>query len=412
MLAAESGMAFMRYQLGRVSVPPNTPINNVIDRLYEDLQAQLEDTGNIADIARDGNTIVIPATGWVNLDAAGESRFRATITDWAGEIVVKVDGLSDIGELQRSISMDFSRRERTSSVFSYAMASRGRINMRRGSFTSVSGVSQNIATMMSALGTHPSISVSGGIVGGMLNIVAGGGAQVTGGTVNGSNIPSVILSTKVNTVDEPEFPTLDTTLYRAYATNTYTNARTQTNIRIPAGTNPQFTGNDTVRGILYIESPNTVTFRGNFNLHGFLVFENAGNSNVNVLDFRGNVSQQPLPSGSQFDALRATSGVSILAPTTRVVMSGSTDSTLRGNVIAERFHYAGSADIQVTQGSMLVYGSTADAVDLNGRTIRFASTGANNMPTVGVRYSSFFAPNPTSYLELMPGEDAPPPESD
>src|SRR3954468_18048704 len=68
-MAAESGMDFMRYQLGRVSVPPHTPNDQVIDQLYIDLQAQLNDTGNLGSttISKTGNTIHIPATGTIKL---------------------------------------------------------------------------------------------------------------------------------------------------------------------------------------------------------------------------------------------------------------------------------------------------------------------------------------------------------
>lgn len=92
--AAESGMDFARYQLSRVRIPPGTPTSGAIDALYEDLQAQLVGSANLAGrgISRDGNVIRIPDSGYINLDPAGVARFRLTITDWAGEIVVKSEG--------------------------------------------------------------------------------------------------------------------------------------------------------------------------------------------------------------------------------------------------------------------------------------------------------------------------------
>ena len=47
LFASESGMDFMRYQLARVSIPPGTPNDVVVQRLYDDLRTQLEDTGNL-----------------------------------------------------------------------------------------------------------------------------------------------------------------------------------------------------------------------------------------------------------------------------------------------------------------------------------------------------------------------------
>ena len=85
----------------------------------------------------------------------------------------------------------------------------------------------------------------------------------SGGNVGGSDIPSVIMSDHVHEVEAPEFPTIDTSVYIPYATNTYGSGVPLTNIRIPAGANPNFTGNRTIQGIMYIESPNQVSFAGN-----------------------------------------------------------------------------------------------------------------------------------------------------
>src|SRR5207302_646210 len=81
------------------------------------------------------------------------------------------------------------------------------------------------------------------------------------------------------------------------------------------GTNPQFAGGAEVDGIMYVRSPNTLTFRGNFTLKGFIVFENAGSSAVNKMDFRGSITVSPLPADPQFDPMRSVSGIAILAPT-------------------------------------------------------------------------------------------------
>lgn len=401
--ACESGMDFMRYQLARVSVPPATPVDQVVDELYADLETQLNSTGNLTAIEKVGNTISIPATGHIQLDGGNDSRFRAIITDWAGEIVVKVEGQSGGLSTTRAITMDFSRATKPSTVFDYAVASKGQIYMKKGAVTSVAGVDPIIATMMSALAADPAIDVRGGTIGGDLSVTDMGTVDVSGGNVGGSNIPSVIMSDHVHEVEAPEFPTIDTDIYRQYATNSFVSgARTQQNIIIPANTNPQFNGGDTVQGIMYIESPNVVTFRGNFNLQGFIVFENDGDSSENVLDFRGNVSQAPLPSGSAFDPLRSTSGVAILGPTAAVTMSGSTDSFLRGSVIVGSFNFKGSADIQIDQGTLMTYNETNNACVFDGKTVKFTGTGSSNTPTVGLTYSSYYQPNPTSYTEVAP----------
>jgi hypothetical protein len=407
-MATESGMDFMRYQLGAVSIPPGTPTDQVIDELFLDLQEQLNDTGNLGEytVSRNGNTLYVPGgEGWVNLDASGEARFRATITDWAGEIVVKVQGNAGgvASSMARAITMDFSRIPRPTAAFDYAIASKGQVVVRKGAVTTTSGVDPSIATIMSSLAIDPAVKVSGGTVGGELNIVDGATASVTGGTVAGTSSVATIYAEHLNVVEPPEFPTIDTTVYAAYATNAWVDgAKVQSNIRVPAGTNPKFNANDTVQGIMYIESPNTVEFRGNFKLHGFIVFENKGDSSSNVMDFRGNVTMAPLPTGTEFDALRATSGVAILAPTTAVEMSGSSDSFVKGNVITGSFNFEGSADMQIDQGTLMTYDENANSAVFNGKTIKFTATGALNMPTAGVSYSSYYTPDAASYQEVTP----------
>jgi hypothetical protein len=405
-MAAESGMDFMRYQLGRVTINPTTPPEVVLSELYADLREQLEDTSNLGSqhIALVGNTIQIPENGGtLKLDSVGNSRFRATITDWAGEIVVKIDGMNGTTQASRAITMDFTRAPHPSNVFDYAVASKGQVVMKKGSVTSVDGVDPAIAKMMSAMGVDPSITVTGGLIGGELNITESGGVTVTGGTVAGTSIPAVILSDHVYVVDEPEFPIINTDVYLPYASNTYSNGKKlQQNIRIPRGTNPRFNGGDTVQGIMYIESPNTVTFRGDFDLQGFIVFENANDSSVNIMDFRGSVNQAPLPSGPQFDPLRATSGVAILGPTVGMKMSGASSSYLRGNVIVGSFFYDGSADTQIDKGTIMTYNQTPNAAVFDGKGIKFTATGSSNMPTAGVTYNTYYAPDASSYQEVSP----------
>ena len=169
---------------------------------------------------------------------------------------------------------------------------------------------------------------------------------------------------------------------------------------MPANTNPNFSGNATVQGIVYVKSPNTLTFRGNTTLAGFIVFEAAGDSSQNVIDMRGNFSVANLPAGAQYDALRTISGIAIMAPTAKLTMSGSADSNFRGNVIVDKFTNGGSADLQFDSGSIVALSSASDAVSFNGKTMRWKSVGMLNQPNVGVTYSAKFTPSSGSYLEL------------
>jgi hypothetical protein len=406
-LVSESGMDFMRYQLANVHVDAATPPDQVLDALYAQLQEQLDGTSNLngASIAKSGNTIQIPGdpNARIKTDASGVGGFRAIITDWAGEIVVKTDGkYGGTAGAGRAISMDFTRQEHETSVFDYAVASKGQVVMAKGAVTSVTGVDPKIATIMSGLHSNGAVTMSGGMLGGDVSVLEGYTANITGGSVAGETNLSMIYADHVHEVEEPEWPTFDTSVYAPYATNTWAPGVPLVNVRIPAGTNKKFTGNQTIQGIMYIEAPASIEFQGNVNLQGFVVFQNAGSGLTNKLTFSGNVTQSPLPNGSQFDSLRATSGVAILAPNTAVRMTGSTDSYLRGNVITESFNYAGSADIQIDRGTLMAMKNTPNAVIFNGKTVKFTATGKGNQPSIGVTYSTFFSPDPTSYQEVAP----------
>jgi hypothetical protein len=407
-LAADSGMDFMRRQLAKVSIPSGTAANQIVTELFKDLQTSLNGSGNLGtnDISLSGNTIYIPGNQStpIKLDSDNNARFTATITDWLGEIVVKVQGMYGSTSVTRAISMDYTRKSHTTTLFNYAVASKGRINVQKGALTAIAGVDPKIATMMSALDTSPSIAVSGGTVGGDLTIMSDAGVSITGGTVGGASVPSVILSQHVNLVDDaPEFPTLDPTAYKQYAKNNWVNGqKVQQNIIVKAGTNPKFNANDTVQGIMYIESPNQVTFQGNFKLQGFIVME-SGASTTDSLSFSGNLTMSPVPNGSQFDALRATSGVAIMAPNAAVSMTGSSGGYVRGNIFAKSYNFAGATDLTIDQGTIITYSTASNSVVINGsKSVQFSATGANNQPTLGTTYSSYYSPNPGSYQEVMP----------
>jgi len=125
-------------------------------------------------------------------------------------------------------------------------------------------------------------------------------------------------------------------------------------------------------------------------------------SAINVIDMRGNFSQMPLPAGAEFDSLRAITGISVLAPTARMVISGSVDSYLLGNVILGTFSNGGSADWTIDKGSVIAMDQASDAAVFNGKTVKFTATGQYNMPSAGVRYSSYFRPQTSTYDEVKP----------
>jgi Tfp pilus assembly protein PilX len=150
---------------------------------------------------------------------------------------------------------------------------------------------------------------------------------------------------------EPEWPQVDISGFRVYAKNVYAGSGAGTlnlsNIRIPAGTNPTFSGNLTVTGIVYVESPNKVTFSGNTNLCGAIVCETPAvdSLSANYLRFTGNMNVsgvENLPAGAQYDGLRGMTGSFLLAPGYSAQFSGNFH-TVSGCMVASEFQFTGNA---------------------------------------------------------------------
>ena len=258
---------------------------------------------------------------------------------------------------------------------------------------------------MSIKTTNPAFQMTGGTLGGDIGVVKAGVAAVSGGSVHGTTNLTTIYNTYVKIVTPPEFPAVDTSVFSSYASTPYVSGMTTLqNVRIPAGTGTTasplvLAGHTTVQGILYIESPNVVHFGGNASIEGFVIFENKGTSATNSLRFTGNATVSPVPAGPMFDAVRSITGIAIMAPTTSVTTTGSTDSYFKGNVIVGNFSELGSATIKMDAGSIVTM-DAGNSATFNGNTTRFMSTGILNPPSMGIKYSSKFIPADGTYLEL------------
>src|SRR5262249_1712255 len=147
----------MRYQLAHVSIPPtSTTAAQVTPILYANLQSAFNGTGNMGSMTVSmpyANTIWIPgnATDMIKLDSAGQSAFRSSIiVGENGVITVTATGLyGSTSGSSRAIQLWYTRQPHTTSVFDYAVASKGQIVMKKGAVTSTTGVDPAIATVMS-----------------------------------------------------------------------------------------------------------------------------------------------------------------------------------------------------------------------------------------------------------------------
>jgi hypothetical protein len=376
--------------------------------LHQDLKSALDRSGNLngGTISLANNEIAIPAEpgGMISVDGPTQSGFSVRITLVGGTsdgAICKITGYSGSGNVRstKNVQLHFRRETYQGLVLNHAVATRGRLTMIRGSLGGA-GVPDSIANVTSTYGTSPAVAVSGGSIGGDVGVTGHELTAITGGSVGGTSNLDAIAKDHVKVVTPPAFPYVDTAVFEPFATNKFNvNATNLKNVRIPANTNPHFSGDVVIQGVMFIESPNVVEFRGGARMEGFIVFENKGDSTVNRITARGSVTYGDLPTGSQFDALRAISGISMLAPTASLSIGGNVTANLRGNMILGSFDNTGSADVRIDKGSLITLDQTANSVVFGGKSVKFSETGMNNGPSAGVRYGSRLLPQDGTYAE-------------
>ncbi|MDB5297357.1 MAG: hypothetical protein JWO31_3340 [Phycisphaerales bacterium] len=402
-LAAEGGLAFMRYQLGAVDLPASTPDANLLSACAAELGRLLNGTANMGGktVALAAGAVAVPsATGWVPLDAAGRQRFRGTVTQSGTFLILTVVGAGPDAAVTRTVRLQFQKAPRASALFDYGVASRGKI-VTSGAARIIGQGDPARGSILSTNMTDPTPVVVGGKeVSGDISIVnPNASVSYSGATIGGTSNYAQIADHIHKGVKEPDFPDIDTTAYAAYATTKYTGGKTLDNVYIAPNTNPKFNGGTTIRGVLFVKAPNVIDFGGNVDIQGVVVVENGATMDLakNALNFTGNVTVrgvETLP--ASYGGLRNLTGAFVLAPGYDVSFSGSF-SSVSGHIMASRIKFWGNAGGTV-KGSVI---NLADVqMDVGGSSeVVIASTGTSNYPT-GVTFGTKFAPLPDTYVEL------------
>lgn len=430
MVAAESGMDFMRYQLASVTMPDRIAIQSIdpFTKVYETLQGHLNGTGNVNYISRTTDTISIPGDGvsYIYLDPSRKgARFRVVIKDFGQKMRVKVIGRHDDPSTLRAVQMEFDVVEKTSQIFDFGVASKGRIytgghaiirgatDWRRGSV---------LSTYIDPLNPTAAIdivTINGAEVSGDIAISSDYGNVVykKGNTIIGNTKdPYLIERDHIHKgVTAPPFPQVHADIFLPFVTTTYAGkgnvngAVTIANCRIPANSNVTFNGKVTIKGVLYVETPAEVHFGGGADIQGVIVTQTdnpKGSLATNILDFKGNVTAYNLadldpaianPPGAPTD-LRKLTGAFILAPTFQVNFTGSF-GTVAGSIIAGNINMTGNAGGTVV-GSVVNLSDTN--MTINGSSeILIASTGTKDYPA-GVYLEQYYRPCIDTYSEVKP----------
>jgi len=369
--ATESGVEVFRYWLSDISVPQSLSPSERLTTVANNLQTRLTDAevSNIS-TSYNGSEITISS---VNLETESNQSFTASIQQTSDDTLqLAVTGTN--GQINRTIHTDFNFVSRANPVFSYGVATKGPLEMvgntglETGIEASVYIGGEGIDYALTMEG-NTEISGTVSISNAYADVSLSNNAEVGG--LSGEEAIENNISIGV---DEIEFPVPDVSSFEQYVQN-IVDADTDTstdldldNIRIVAETNPTFAGHVTLRGIVFIEQPNIVTFTGNASVTGIIIGDGdaEASSELNQVVFSGNVNAygvSDLPDEEQFAELKTQTGSFLLAPGFSVSFSGNTNID-NGAIVANGISFSGNAGGTIN-GTIMNY-SQDEPMSLHG----------------------------------------------
>ena len=369
LVAAQSGQEVVRYLLSRVLISSSTPPSQYFSEIVTAVRDDLTNNGisGIA-VAPDGTIAA------VTLDSTTGRNFDGRIQGDANQptvLEVRVTGRSD--QASRTITTSYNIEPYEFPIFNYGLATKGPLDFPGNPTIIAANEAWEADVFVESSGSLIAVQVGGNtnfdgdisIGNAAANVDFGGEVQIAGEFGDTAIDNHVTIG-----MDSPEFPTPDTDRFLQYATGSIVDSSTDlskgitlTNATIAAGTNPVFQGTATIQGVLFIESPNVVTFGRNVALQGLIV--GAGDlanpdTAANRIDILGNFASQGYPSGSEFDAIREEEGSSIVAPGFAATFAGNF-SALEGVVAVSGADFTGNMAAQI-KGTIINYSDTSTVV--------------------------------------------------
>ena len=412
-LAAEGGMSWMLWHLGEVRMPPETTEDALIPNLADRLGAALNGTANLGagSISSTDQIISVP---WITLDHGSFSCVLAMVPDGQGgqRCRLTVTGTRSGARCDLSIHLDSVTKQ--AKVFDYGVASRGSIYVTGSAV--IEGVNDPSEGSVLSARSEPVAIEAGGhaTISGDLYVSGEGVDYVSlrggGYTIGGESDPCQILEHHVHViVGDPGFPEIDITPFAGLTrsiidsnTDLTSGDLTINNALVKAGTNPDFASNTVINGVLFIETPNVVTFHTGITINGIIVTQDASGSDIadNQIDFKGQVTApgvDALPDGDEFAEIKELRGTAILAPGFGVTFRGSTNS-LNGTIAADQLSFSGAAAISgELTGTIL--GLADRQMTLHGNATIRLSRPPGSAPPPGFKHPLGLTPNADSYTE-------------
>jgi len=410
-LAAESGLDFARFNLSKVLIPAKAPITQHFSLLCDQLAARLNGSGNLdnGSIYADGfSTIRVPADAakFIKSDDKG-GQFQFTITN-LGDRKIRVTSVGRNANASpttgvRTVRLDFELQQKPSSIFQYGIATRGTVTTS-GSTSLLGQPNPDKGSILAIDTTDPTpVKIGGKEISGDISVVnPDANVVVSGGSVGGSTDANDIQTNHVHKgIDNPEFPTLDTSMFIPYATNVYTPGKgTYSNIVIPPNTNPSFSAGTTLKGVIYVKTPNRVSFAGNTSIQGVIVTDTVGqvgNLNTNTVTFQGGFDSKGVETlDPSYGDLRNLSGSFMIMPGFSLSFAGNFNATAYGTIVVDKASMTGSAVVTL-HGSLIIMADTP--MTMQGNAQLTAGENALAFPA-GLMFSNYYAPLPSTYDEV------------
>jgi Tfp pilus assembly protein PilX len=347
----------------------------------------------------------------VTLDSAQNQSFIATIS-WPDSNTVRLSVIGSCGSFSKTVTVDFNVVSRGNSVFDYGVASKGALQM--SGQAEITGVD---------LAVDSSVYIEGGLTGDSFSItnkasVAGnvyiadsyadysiGSQAVVGGESGADAYDHVSLG-----VEQAQFPTPNPSLFESFATGPLITPETTissdailNNAKIAANTNPTFSGNVTINGVLFIEQPNVVTFAGQATVKGVIVGDGdvGPSTSSNKLVFSGQVHCYDMSelTDAEFDNIKQQTGTFIIAPGFSAEFSGQTNID-NGVIAASGIKFTGQAGGTIN-GSIINYSDTQPVILSGQSSLSFHRSGTETSP-------AGFSLSPTTQLDYLPASYAEP----
>ena len=384
--AAESGQEVVRYLLSHVLISSSTPQDQYLSEIITAVQTDLNDN-SISAVTLFGGSIT-PTM----LDSASGQIFDAQLTiDPNQPTILQARVTGHSGQTSRSIITCYNIQPYEFPIFDFGLATKGPLDFPGNPTIVAANEAWEADMFVESSGSPIAVHVDGNLnfdgevnIGDALaNVDFAGDVQIAGDTGQTAIDNHVSIG-----MDSPEFPVPDTARFLQYATGPVVDSSTDlskgitlVNSTIQAGTNPVFDGTVTIQGILFIESPNKVTFGSNVALQGLIVADGNINNPMtgqNTIDILGNFASQPYPNDPEFAALRENEeGSSIIAPGFAATFSGNF-STLEGVVAVSGAHFSGNMNALI-KGTIINYSGSSTIVEGNA-TMNFDRVNSTKIP--------------------------------